>query len=74
MKKTRGKLGNQWIVVLYTNGRIERMVRVQDNVASLCFYVMGFPLAIQTITSITNDTVKKRIKRNPTFAGRDQRS
>lgn len=42
MEKTREKLGDQWILVLYTNGGIERMVRVQDNVASLCFYVMGF--------------------------------
>lgn len=42
MEKTKEKLGNQWILVLYTNGGIKRMVKVQDNAASLCFYVMGF--------------------------------
>lgn len=42
MEKTREKLGNQWILISYTNGEIRRMVKVQDNVASLCFYVMRF--------------------------------
>lgn len=74
MEKTREKLGNQWILVLHTNGGIKRMVKVQDNAASLCFYVMGFHWQYKPITSITNDTIKSIVKRNPTFTGRDQRN